>query len=110
MALLTVKMADDEYERLKARARAAGLSLSDFVRRAIEEPDEKVRRVAGELLAKPTGSITTPDGTRMDYPRETGARVPVVGHRHSAAKTIAGGIAVCECGARRTVGSDWRMP
>lgn len=108
MRMLTIKMSDKEHAALRVLAEAMETSMADVVRqglglvvakRGVERvEDEKPRRQHVRFVEAPTME-------RLGI-----ARTPVSGHRHSAAKVIAGGIGVCECGARRTTGSDWQLP
>lgn len=94
MRLFNMRMTDEEYTALRELAEARRQPMAETVR-------EGLGCLVGKLGLE----------TRADLPKVEAARkrAPVTGHRHSAAKTIAGGIAVCACGARRVLGSDWRV-
>lgn len=91
MALLTVRMSDEEYGEVRDLATRSGLSLSDVVRAGLEALDTFPRRDA----AAPATTVPEAEG-----------------HEHRAEYRISGAIAVCACGARRTLGSrgTWHVP
>lgn len=98
---LCVTLPADEVKKAKGAAAEAGVTWADFVRQALLSQ----AAIEHGPRRQHVRSLEAPSMERLGIPR-----VPVVGHRHSAAKVIAGGIGVCECGARRTVGSGWVEP
>lgn len=100
---LCVKIPEALDRDIRAVAEKRGVTVPDLVRAALT-----FYAAAGLAADKASrGQV------RLDPPRSVmnqGPRTSVSGHRHSAAKVIAGGIGVCECGARRTTGSDWQLP
>lgn len=101
---LCVKIPEALDRDIRAVAAKRGVTVPDLVRAAL------TFYAAAGLAADKAGRGNV---RLVDPPRSVmnqGPRSSVSGHRHSAAKVIAGGIGVCECGARRTVGSDWQIP
>ena len=66
---LNIELSDEQAARLEASAQAAGLSLSEFVRRLIERPgkDEPVRRAADIVL---DCMADVPDDVMQQLPKD----------------------------------------
>jgi hypothetical protein len=97
MKLLTVRMDDDEYDALKARARAADVSISDYVRAMVTPPPEpRLARGAREAAV-------------VNHEPRVKDREPASGHVHKGDSHIAGGGVVCKCGARKWPGGTWLL-
>ncbi len=71
MATMTIRIPDDQHERLKSLALRRGLSLNkmigEFSTRAIAEADAEARFLAKAAMGKPTKGLTLLDKIEKSF-------------------------------------------